>query len=102
MAYTINRKTNLPLIENMRLKFEEMFIFGELEQNCKRFGVSEDLIRKLIYSDRKNEKYYQNYQHCFNIEKEDIDKFSDCNIENAVSLYYFGFIIDKFISRIKL
>ena len=55
----------------------------------------------LIYSDRKNEKYYQNYQHCFNIEKEDIDKFSDCNIENAVSLYYFGFIIDKFISNNK-
>ena len=52
----------------------------------------------LIYSDRDNGKYFQNYQHCFNIENENIDKFSDCNIENAVSLYYFGFIVNKFIS----
>jgi Holliday junction resolvase len=53
MAYTIHRKTNLPLIENIRLKFEEMYIFGELEENCKKFGVSENLLRKLIYSDSK-------------------------------------------------
>lgn len=55
MAYTIHRKTNLPLIETIRAKFEEMFIFGELEENCKRFGVSETLLRKLIYSDYKQD-----------------------------------------------
>jgi hypothetical protein len=57
-----------------------------------------DIQINLIYSGRENEKYFQNYQHTFNIENENFDKFSDCNIENAVSLYYFGFIIDKFIS----
>lgn len=53
MAYTIHRKTNLPLIETIRLKFEEMYIFGDLEENCRKFGVSEYSLRKLIYSDKK-------------------------------------------------
>ena len=61
MAYTIHRKTNLPLIETIRLKFEEMFIFGELEENCKRFGVSEDLLRHLIYSDVKKDMKQLNF-----------------------------------------
>ena len=61
MAYTIHRKTNLPLIETIRLKFEEMYIFGELEENCKRFGVSEDLLRKLIYSDVKTHMTQLNF-----------------------------------------
>ena len=61
MAYTIHRKTNLPLIENIRLKFEEMFLFGELEETCKKFGVSEDLLRKLIYSDVKKDMKQLNF-----------------------------------------
>lgn len=55
----------------------------------------------LYYSDKNNEKYHQNYQHIFNTEDIKVDNFSNQSIENAVSLYYFGFIMNKFIPQNK-
>ena len=55
----------------------------------------------LYYTDKINEKFHQNYQHIFNTEDIKIDNFSNQSIENAVSLYYFGFIMDKFLPQNK-
>lgn len=49
-------KYNEPLIQKMRKKFEEMYIFGDLEDTCERFGVSEQLLRDLVYCSTKRDK----------------------------------------------
>lgn len=59
--YKFDGRTELSLIKKMREKFEEMFIFGELEDNCKRFDVSEETIRRLIYSKQKGAQVTLNF-----------------------------------------
>ena len=55
----------------------------------------------LIYTDRNNEKYNQSFQHIFKIDDNKIDEFSNESIENGIALYYFGFIMDKFLPQNK-
>jgi len=45
----------------MRQKYEEMFLFGELEDTCKRFGITDTTIRKIIYSTRKENQTILNF-----------------------------------------
>ena len=60
-----------------------------------------DINMNLVYSDRNEEKYFQNYQFKFNKEDFREDEFSNKSIENAVSLFYFGFIMNKFLNKKK-
>ena len=54
MNYTqVNDKFNLPLINKMRDKYEAMLLFGELDDMCKKFGVSDDLLKRMLYSPNK-------------------------------------------------
>lgn len=55
--YKIKGRTEIPIIKDLREKYEEMYLFGDIDDICKKFGVSEDRIRTLIYS---NYKHHQN------------------------------------------
>lgn len=59
--YKFEGRTELPIIKNMREKFEEMFLFGELDDNCKKFGIREETIRKIVYSDWKTNQTTLNF-----------------------------------------
>lgn len=59
--YKFEGRTEIPLVKTIRMKYEEMFIFGEIEDNCKKFGVSEDLIRKIAYNTRKSAQTMLNF-----------------------------------------
>ena len=65
--------------------------------NCDKYDININL----VYSDRNEEKYFQNYQFKFNKEDFREDEFSNKSIENAVSLFYFGFIMNKFLNKKK-
>lgn len=52
--YKIAGRTDVPMIKTIREKYEEWYIFDDVEAICEKFGVSENLIRKLIYSKYKS------------------------------------------------
>lgn len=54
MKYSkINDKFNLPLINKMREKYESMLFCGELEDTCEKFGVSNEFLKRMLYSPMK-------------------------------------------------
>lgn len=53
--YLEHKDEKLPIIKELQSKFEEMYLFGDLKNNCRRFGLSEDRIRKIIYSKRQSD-----------------------------------------------
>lgn len=53
--YVNIRKTKLPLIEIIRDKYTELYLFDDLDGLCKRFGVSESMLRKIAYPIRKSD-----------------------------------------------
>lgn len=54
--YKITGRTDLPIIKELRQKYEEMYLFGDLDTMCKKFGVNEQRIRDLIYATQKNKQ----------------------------------------------
>ena len=53
--YVNVRKTQLSLIDKVRDKYTELYLFGDLDNMCDRFGVSENLLRKIAYPIRKSD-----------------------------------------------
>jgi plasmid maintenance system antidote protein VapI len=49
-------RLDLPIIKDLRTKYEDMFLFGDIEDMCKKFGVDEKRIRRLIYSKSKHDQ----------------------------------------------
>ena len=49
-------RLDLPIIKDLQKKYEEMLLFGELDETCKKFGVDEHMLRNLIYSKRKQDQ----------------------------------------------
>ena len=54
-TYVNTRKTKLSLIDKVRNKYDELYLFDDIESLCSRFGVSEELIRKIAYPIRKSD-----------------------------------------------
>lgn len=54
--YFINDRLETPIIRNIRNKYEEMYLFGDLDDNLEKFKVSDARIKKLIYSKRKSDQ----------------------------------------------
>lgn len=48
--YKIVERTEQPLVKKIRQKYDEMYLFGELDKTCEMFGISPDLFRKIAYS----------------------------------------------------
>lgn len=53
--YVNVRSDKLSLIDKVRNKYNELYLFGDLNDLCKRFNVSENLIRKIAYPVRKTD-----------------------------------------------
>ena len=71
-----------------------------LKVKPKNNSINESKLNiNLIYTDRNNEKYNQNYEHIFKSDDYKVDEFSNQSIENGISLYYFGFIMNKFLPQ---
>lgn len=51
--YKVDGRLDVPIIKDLRSKYEEMVFFDQIDDMCKKFGVEEKRIRKLIYSKRK-------------------------------------------------
>lgn len=80
--YKINGRLETPLIKEMRNKYEEMFIFGELDTMCEKFGVNDSLLRRLLYSEKKNAQSLLNFDtiirisHMFDIPYEELINYN--------------------------
>ena len=59
--HQVNDKLNIPLINKMRDKYEGMLLCGELEEMCERFGVSDTLLKRMLYSRRKIDTFSLNF-----------------------------------------
>lgn len=51
--YKIKGRTEIPIIKNLRQKYEEWYLEDKIDSLCEKFGVSENRIRTLIYSNYK-------------------------------------------------
>lgn len=86
--YILEHKMDLPLLKKLKDKYEAMYICGEIEDMCKRFGVSQDLIEKLIYPDRKTTSLSFNFDtiirlsNMFDIPYEDFIDYNALMIHN--------------------
>ena len=88
------------IIENGKLYQKGGLIL--LKVKSKNETIKENKIDiNLIYTDRNNEKYNQTFQHIFKTDDNKIDEFSNQSIENSISLYYFCFIMNKFLPQNK-
>lgn len=59
--YKFEGRTEIPLIKKIREKYDEMYLFGEIDEACKKFDISEDTIRNLAYSTRKGAQAALNF-----------------------------------------
>lgn len=59
--YIINKRTDIPIIKELRSKYEEMFLMGDIQKMCKEFGVDEHKVRNLIYSTNKKDQVLLNF-----------------------------------------
>lgn len=53
--YVNVRSDKLSLIDKVRSKYDEMYLFGDLEDTCERFGVTDNLLKKIAYPARKTD-----------------------------------------------
>lgn len=53
--YVKVREDLFPIVHTIREKYEEMYLFGTLEENCKKFGLSTRLVEKIAYPKHKDD-----------------------------------------------
>lgn len=59
--YQMFLEEKYPIIKELQLKYNEMYLFGDLDENCEKFGVHEKTIRRLIYPTRKLDFHTLNF-----------------------------------------
>lgn len=80
--YRITDRTDIPLIQDMRAKYEEWYLFGDIEDMCNKFGISEDYIRRFLYSNTRNEDTTMTFDtiirlsHMFDISYEELINYN--------------------------
>lgn len=76
--YKLINRLSLPIIQQMRDKYEEWYLFGDIEGMCNKFGLREDYVRELLYSNRKRKENVLKFDtlirlsHMFEIPLEDL------------------------------
>lgn len=52
--YKINNRLNISLIRKLRSKYEEMYLFDDLDGILKKFGLNDYLVRRFLYGTNKD------------------------------------------------
>lgn len=53
--YEIFKGEHYPIIEELRQKYDMMFLMGELDANLEKFGLTDYTVRRLIYPKKKSD-----------------------------------------------
>lgn len=53
--YQLFKVEHYPIVEELREKYDAMYLLGELKENCEKFGISEHTLRRIIYPTKKSD-----------------------------------------------